>query len=71
MLGLIIFSAMIWFVVQCSAEKPRKKWAGRFSAPLALRVRGDVLAIGRQIRAHLVFRRAKKRGDEWDIREVL
>ena len=71
MLGLIIFGSIIWIIVQASAEKHQRKWKGRFSAPLALRLRGDMSHIGRQIRARLVFRRAHKRGDEWDIREVL
>jgi len=67
MLGIVIFAAIIWIVVQASAERNQRKWKGRFEAPLAMRVRGDAVAIARQIRARHVYRRETRswHGDDW------
>lgn len=69
MIPLLIMACLVWFVVQCSAEKPRRKWASRFDSPLGQKVSRDLVYIGRRIRAFVLYRR--HRGTEWDITEVL
>jgi hypothetical protein len=68
LLGIVIFAALIWIIVQTSAERNQRKWKGRFDAPLALRVRGDAVAIARQVQAYRGYRRDKRRG--WHSPEV-
>lgn len=68
MLGILIFSALIWIIVQSSAEKNQRKWRGRFEAPLAQRVRGDARAVVSHVRAYRGYRRDRRRG--WDNPEV-
>jgi hypothetical protein len=72
LIGLIVFGTLIWIIVQASAEKSQRKWKRRFVpvAPVARHVRADALAVVRMVRAHLTFRRERKRVN-WDITEVL
>ena len=64
MLGVVV-----WIIFQASAERNQRKWRGRLGAPLALRVRGDAVAVFRQAGAHLAYRRERKRS--WDIEDIL
>jgi hypothetical protein len=68
MLGIVVFAALVWIVVQASAKKHQLKWRGRFQAPLAQRVRGDARAIAQHVSAYRGYRRDKRRG--WDNPEV-